>query len=232
MQIEDCSFKNLHSIENYINNNEEAFKNIDLAIFCASAPYIKGCTRKDLFLSNKKILSSHALLIEKHSKGCPILVVSNPVSSLATTVKETAVTSTVLALTSLDEERGINIFKDNIYIWGNHNNPKVSKEDGKFIDNKELTDRGNYITKLSKGPSTFSVAKSLTELIYSWYFGDWKIHSIGICDSGLYDIPKNMCFAQPVKFEGKFKIEPLDNIDVDKNEIKESIDSINIEINS
>ena len=231
MQIEDCSFKNLIKIEEYYNDNEDAFKNVDLSLFCASAPYIKGCSRKDLFLSNKKILTNHSKLIEQFSKGCPILVVSNPVNSLATIVKENANNSNVICMTSLDEERGMNIYQKNVYIWGNHNNPKISDYNGIILNNKVLTDRGNLITTLSQGPSTFSVAKSLADLIYNWYFGSWRIHSIGICDNYLYDIPKNMCFTQPVAFEGKFKVTPIGNIHIDQNEIKESVDSINKELN-
>lgn len=230
MQIEDCSFKNIYSIESFSNNDENAFKNIDLAVFCASSPYIKGCSRKDLFLSNQKILSVHADLIEKFSKGSPIIVVSNPVNSLASKVKEIASSSKVLCMTAIDEDRAILLYKENVYIWGNHSNPKVSRDDGKMMCNKDLKDRGETIRFLSKEPSTFSISKSLADLIYNLYYGNWKIHSIGICDTGKYDIPKNICFAQPVKFKGKFEIEPLDNIIVDKNEIKESIDSIISEI--
>jgi hypothetical protein len=96
MQIEDCMFRNLISIEGYCDNDENAFKDINLAIFLASAPYIKGCSRKDLFKSNKQILSVHSKLIETFSKGCPILVVSNPVNSLASIVKENAMNSQVI----------------------------------------------------------------------------------------------------------------------------------------
>ena len=231
MQIEDCSFKNVINIEVYYNNDENAFKDIDLSIFCASSPYKKGCKRKDLFLSNKEILSKHSELIEKFSKGCPICVVSNPVNSLATIVKKIAVNSTVIGMTSLDEERGIKIYNYNVYIWGNHNNPKITTYDGTILDNKALSDRGNLITSLSQGPSTFSIAKSLADLIYNWYFGDWKIHSIGYCNSNIYNIPKNICFTQPVYFEGKFKIVPIDNINIDKNEIKDAVNSIAEEIN-
>lgn len=133
-------------------------------------------------------------------------------------------------MTSIDEDRAILLYKENVYIWGNHSNPKVSRDDGKMMCNKDLKDRGETIRFLSKEPSTFSISKSLADLIYNLYYGNWKIHSIGICDTGKYDIPKNICFAQPVKFKGKFEIEPLDNIIVDKNEIKESIDSIISEI--
>ena len=71
MQIEDCSFRNLVSIEDYYNDDENAFKDLNLCILMASAPYMKGCSRKDLFSSNKKIISNHAKLIEKIFKGLP-----------------------------------------------------------------------------------------------------------------------------------------------------------------
>ena len=230
MQIEDCMFRNLISIEGYCDNDENAFKDINLAIFLASAPYIKGCSRKDLFKSNKQILSVHSKLIETFSKGCPILVVSNPVNSLASIVKENAMNSQVICLTSLDEYRGNNIYGDNVYIWGNHSNPQVSYNNGNFLDNKVLKDRGNVIALLSQGPSTFSVSKAIADLIYNWYFGSCKIHSIGICDSGLYGIPKNICFSMPVKFRGNFKIEVVNNIKISPKVLENSIKSINDEI--
>ena len=230
MQIEDCMFRNLFSIEGYYNNDENAFKDVNLAIFLASAPYIKGCTRKDLFKSNKLILSTHSKLIEKFSKGCQILVVSNPVNSLASIVKKNAINSQVICLTSLDEYRGNKIYGDNVYIWGNHSNPQVSYNNGNFLNNKELKDRGNIKALLNQGPSTFSVSKAIADLIYNWYFGSCKIHSIGICDSGLYGIPKNLCFSMPVKFKGNFQIEAVNNIKINEKVLENSIKSINDEM--
>ena len=231
MQIEDCSFRNLISIEDYCNDDENAFKDLNLCILMASAPYVKGCSRKDLFSSNKKIISSHARLIEKYSKGCPILVISNPVNSLATIAKEIAQSSLVICMTALDNYRGFNLYGNNIYIWGNHSNPFISNENGELLDNSLLKDRGNVITKLSQGPSTFSVSKSIADLVYNWYFGTWKNFSIGICDSGKYGIPKNICFSLPIKFKGNFVIDVIDNINIDKNMIENSVASINQEMN-
>jgi malate/lactate dehydrogenase len=93
-----------------------------------------------------------------------------------------------------------------------------------------LKDRGNVIALLSQGPSTFSVSKAIADLIYNWYFGSCKIHSIGICDSGLYGIPKNICFSMPVKFRGNFKIEVVNNIKISPKVLENSIKSINDEI--
>ena len=231
MQIEDCSFRNLVSIEDYCNDDENAFKDLNLCILIASAPYMKGYSRKDLFSSNKKIISNHAKLIEKYSKGCPILVISNPVNSLATIAKEVAPTSLVICMTALDNYRGFNLYGNDIYIWGNHSNPFVSNEKGELLDNSLLKDRGDVITKLSQSPSTFSVSKSISDLVYYWYFGTWKNFSIGICDSGKYGIPKNICFSLPIKFKGNFVIEVIDNINIDKNLIENAISSINQEMN-
>ena len=72
--------------------------------------------------SIKNIISS----IEKYSKGCPILVISNPVNSLATIAKEIAQSSLVICMTALDNYRGFNLYGNNIYIWGNHSNPFIS----------------------------------------------------------------------------------------------------------
>ena len=202
LQIEDCSFRNLISIDYYYNDDENAFKDVNLCIFAASAPYIKGCSRKDLFLSNKIIISKHSKFIEQYSNGCPILVVSNPVNSLATIAKQHAPNSLIICMTALDNYRGFNIYGNDIYVWGNHSNPQISKENGEILPNNLLKDRGDIITKLSQEPSTFSVSKAISDLIYYWYFGSWKNFSIGICDSGKYDLPKNICFSLPVKFKG------------------------------
>lgn len=230
LQIEDCSFRNLISIENYYNDDENAFKDINLCILAASVPYIQGCSRKDLFLSNKIIISKHSKFIEQYSKNCPILVVSNPVNSLATIAKENAPNSLIICMTALDNYRGFNIYGNNIYIWGNHSNPQISKDNGEILENNLLKERGDIITKLSQGPSTFSVSNAISDLIYNWYFGSWKSFSIGICDSGRYGIPKNICFSLPIKFKGNFKIDVIDDIKIDSNIIKNEIKSINDEI--
>ena len=230
LQIEDCSFRNLISIDYYYNDDENAFKDVNLCIFAASAPYIKGCSRKDLFLSNKIIISKHSKFIEQYSNGCPILVVSNPVNSLATIAKQHAPNSLIICMTALDNYRGFNIYGNDIYVWGNHSNPQISKENGEILPNNLLKDRGDIITKLSQGPSTFSVSKAISDLIYYWYFGSWKNFSIGICDSGKYDLPKNICFSLPVKFKGNFQIDVIDDIKIEKNFIENGIKSINNEI--
>ena len=230
LQIEDCSFRNLISIDYYYNDDENAFKDVNLCIFAASAPYIKGCSRKDLFLSNKIIISKHSKFIEQYSNGCPILVVSNPVNSLATIAKQQAPNSLIICMTALDNYRGFNIYGNDIYVWGNHSNPQISKENGEILPNNLLKDRGDIITKLSQGPSTFSVSKAISDLIYYWYFGSWKNFSIGICDSGKYDLPKNICFSLPVKFKGNFQIDVIDDIKIEKNFIENGIKSINNEI--
>ena len=230
LQIEDCSFRNLISIDYYYNDDENAFKDVNLCIFAASAPYIKGCSRKDLFLSNKIIISKHSKYIEQYSNGCPILVVSNPVNSLATIAKQHAPNSLIICMTALDNYRGFNIYGNDIYVWGNHSNPQISKENGEILPNNLLKDRGDIITKLSQEPSTFSVSKAISDLIYYWYFGSWKNFSIGICDSGKYDLPKNICFSLPVKFKGNFQIDVIDDIKIEKNFIENGIKSINNEI--
>ena len=230
LQIEDCSFRNLISIDYYYNDDENAFKDVNLCIFAASAPYIKGCSRKDLFLSNKIIISKHSKFIEQYSNGCPILVVSNPVNSLATIAKQHAPNSLIICMTALDNYRGFNIYGNDIYVWGNHSNPQISKENGEILPNNLLKDRGDIITKLSQGPSTFSVSKAISDLIYYWYFGSWKNFSIGICDSGKYDLPKNICFSLPVKFKGNFQIDVINDIKIEKNFIENGIKSINNEI--
>ena len=230
LQIEDCSFRNLISIDYYYNDDENAFKDVNLCIFAASAPYIKGCSRKDLFLSNKIIISKHSKFIEQYSNGCPILVVSNPVNSLATIAKQHAPNSLIICMTALDNYRGFNIYGNDIYVWGNHSNPQISKENGEILPNNLLKDRGDIITKLSQEPSTFSVSKAISDLIYYWYFGSWKNFSIGICDSGKYDLPKNICFSLPVKFKGNFQIDVIDDIKIEKNFIENGIKSINNEI--
>ena len=170
-------------------------------------------------------------LLKKYSKGCPILVISNPANSLATIAKEVAPSSLVICMTTIDNYRGFNLYGNDIYIWGNHSNPFVSNEKGELLDNSLLKDRGDVITKLSQSPSTFSVSKSIADLVYYWYFGTWKNFSIGICDSGKYGIPKNICFSLPIKFKGNFVIEVIDNINIDKNLIENAISSINQEMN-
>ena len=230
LQIEDCLFRNLISIEIYSNDDENAFKDLNLCILTASAPYINGCSRKDLFLSNKVIISKHSKFIEKYSKKCPILVVSNPVNSLSTIAKENAPNSLIICMTALDNYRGFNIYGNNIYIWGNHSNPQISKDNGEILENSILKERGDIITKLSQGPSTFSVSKAISDLLYNWYFGSWKSFSIGICNSGKYGIPKNICFSLPIKFKGNFKIEVIDDIKIKANIIEDGIKSIIDEI--
>ena len=105
MNIEDCFFKNLINIEGYFDKVENVLKDNILSIFGEISSYKKGCIGKDLFLFNKEILTKYSQFNEQFSKNCSIKVVSNPFNSFSTIVREIVANSTVIYLTSLDEER-------------------------------------------------------------------------------------------------------------------------------
>ena len=68
MHIEDSFFKNLINIEGYYDKAENVFKDNVLSIFREISSHKKGFIRKDLFLSNKEILTKYSQFIDNFLK--------------------------------------------------------------------------------------------------------------------------------------------------------------------
>ena len=68
MHIEDSFFKNLINIEGYYDKAENVFKDNVLSIFREITSHENGCIKKDLFLSNKEILTKYSQFIDNFLK--------------------------------------------------------------------------------------------------------------------------------------------------------------------
>ncbi|CAF1244521.1 unnamed protein product [Rotaria sp. Silwood1] len=133
MEIEDT---NLSLVKNVIStdNEEIAFKNVDIALFIGAMPRKEGMERKDLLSANVKIFKSQGIALDKFAKkSVKILVVGNPANTNCYILSHYARSiprENFTCLTRLDHNRAkaqiasrLKISPDvikNIIIWGNH----------------------------------------------------------------------------------------------------------------
>ncbi|KAF1741143.1 hypothetical protein MXB_1946, partial [Myxobolus squamalis] len=135
MEIDDCSYSLINSVS-FTAKPEEAFLDIDLAIFLGSCPRKYGWQRKDQLENNKIIFQQQAIYLEKYSKkDVKVVVVGNPANTNALVLAEISTSipkENITCLMRLDQNRAISIISKkllisttdiyDIIIWGNHSN--------------------------------------------------------------------------------------------------------------
>ncbi|GCC37469.1 malate dehydrogenase, cytoplasmic-like [Chiloscyllium punctatum] len=133
MEIRDCAFQLVCEII-ATDKEEEAFKDIDVAILVGSMPRREGMERKDLLQANAKIFKSQGYSLDKFAKkSVKVLVVGNPANTNCLTAIKCAPSipkENFSCLTRLDHNRAKAqiAFKlgvpssdvKNVIIWGNH----------------------------------------------------------------------------------------------------------------
>jgi malate/lactate dehydrogenase len=98
----------LKSVKTATNAND-AFEDIDIAIFLGGFPRKKGMTRRDLLKINAGIFKAQATALNKHAKKtCHSLVIANPANTLCFVLASNCPNispNNFSALTRLDQNR-------------------------------------------------------------------------------------------------------------------------------
>ncbi|CAF0829957.1 unnamed protein product [Rotaria sordida] len=154
MEVEDIS---LPIVKNVIptDNEETAFKDVDVALFVGAMPRKEGMERKDLLSANVKIFKSQGIALDKFAKkSVKVLVVGNPANTNCYILAHYAPSiprENFTCLTRLDHNRAkgqiasrLKISPDlvkNVIIWGNHSSTQFP--DVRFstviVDGKETS---------------------------------------------------------------------------------------------
>lgn len=134
MELEDCAFPLVEKIVPTV-KVEEAFNQVDIAIFVGAFPRKEGMERKDLLEKNASIFHSQGALLAKHaSKNVKVVVVGNPANTncllLMRATNGVIPAENFTCLTRLDHNRAkaqvaekLNVpvrSVSNVVIWGNH----------------------------------------------------------------------------------------------------------------
>lgn len=133
MEIEDTSLPLVKGVVP-TDNEEAAFKDVDVALFVGAMPRKEGMERKDLLSANVKIFKSQGTALEKFAKkSVKVLVVGNPANTNCYILAHYAPSiprENFTCLTRLDHNRAkaqialrLKVSPDavkNLTIWGNH----------------------------------------------------------------------------------------------------------------
>lgn len=138
MELNDCAFPLLHSIEATDDANA-AFKKADFALLVGSRPRGPGMERKDLLEANGAIFTVQGKALNDHaSRDVKVLVVGNPANTNALIAMRNAPDlrpEQFTAMTRLDHNRAISQLAGKtggavadikkMIIWGNHSVTQV-----------------------------------------------------------------------------------------------------------
>jgi malate dehydrogenase len=153
MEIDDSSLPLVKGV--VITDNEEtAFKDVDVALFVGAMPRKEGMERKDLLSANVRIFKSQGLALDKFAKkSVKVLVVGNPANTNCYILAHYAPSiprENFSCLTRLDHNRAkgqiasrLKVSPDavkNVIIWGNHSSTQFPdvRSATVTIDGKEV----------------------------------------------------------------------------------------------
>jgi malate dehydrogenase len=133
MEIEDTSLPLVKGVV-ATDNEETAFKDVEVALFVGAMPRKEGMERKDLLNANVKIFKSQGTALDKFAKkSVKVLVVGNPANTncyILAHYAQSIPRENFTCLTRLDHNRAIGQIAlklkvspsavKNIIIWGNH----------------------------------------------------------------------------------------------------------------
>lgn len=201
MELEDCAFKTLHSIESSA-DPVQGFGDADYAILVGAKPRGKGMERGDLLRDNGQIFSAQGKALNASAKKtCKILVVGNPANTNALIAQANAPdipTQNFSALTRLDHNRAISQLATKagvkvpvihrVTIWGNHSltqypdlhhatvdgDPAMSLIDHDWYETEFIPgvqQRGGEIINARGASSAASAANAIIDQMHDWVFG-------------------------------------------------------------
>ncbi|CAJ0965120.1 unnamed protein product [Ranitomeya imitator] len=187
MELQDCALPLLKEVI-ATNNEEVAFKDLDVAILVGSMPRREGMERKDLLKANVKIFKSQGAALDIYAKKTvKVIVVGNPANTNCLTALKSAPSipkENFSCLTRLDHNRAkaqivirLNVTSDevkNVIILGNHSStqyPVVShavvKLQGKDVCASEAVKddswlKGSFISTVQQHGAAVIAARKLS----------------------------------------------------------------------
>jgi malate dehydrogenase len=166
LELEDCSMPLLRQVI-ASDQQEVAFKDIDVAILAGCMPRKEGMERKDLLAANVRIFKVQGQALDKYAKkSVKVLVVGNPANTNCLVLAKYAPSiprENFSCLTRLDHNRAqaqvalkCGVPADavkNVIIWGNHSNTqfpdvthaKVTLDSGKTVAATEALNDDHWI---------------------------------------------------------------------------------------
>ena len=183
MEIEDLAYPLVAGVV-ATTDPDEAFKDVDYAIFLGAFPRKEGMERKDVMEKNIGIFNSQGSALSKGAKpGVKCVVVGNPANTNAAILSRAAPNvdpKNISALTRLDHNRasshlaikcGVSCDKvAGVIIWGNHSSTQYPDVRHATVEGKPArevcTDQawleGEYITKVQKRGAAIIEARKLS----------------------------------------------------------------------
>jgi malate dehydrogenase len=152
MEIEDCGYKTLHSIE-ICDTPEKGFDGVNWALLVGAKPRGPGMERNDLIRDNGGIFVPQGKALNRAASNVNVIVVGNPCNTNALIAmhncKDIPATR-FTAMTALDENRAkFQLAKKagtlcgavtNLAIWGNHSSTMYPDFENAKIDGKPVTE--------------------------------------------------------------------------------------------
>ncbi|WP_022976679.1 malate dehydrogenase [Nevskia ramosa] len=154
MEVEDCAFPLVHSIELH-SDPMTAFEGTDYALLVGARPRGPGMERKDLLTANGGIFGPQGTaLAAKASKNVKVLVVGNPANTNALIAATAAAKGgldpkQIHAMVRLDHNRAVSQLSsktgvhgndiDQVIIWGNHSSTQYPDISHCTIGGKKAT---------------------------------------------------------------------------------------------
>ena len=183
MELEDLAYPLLAGVLG-TTDPDEAFKDVDYAIFLGAFPRKEGMERKDVMTKNIGIFNSQGSALSKGAKpGVKCVVVGNPANTNAAILARAAPNvdpKNISALTRLDHNRasshlaircGVSCDKvSGVIIWGNHSSTQYPDVRHATVDGKPAREvctdaawiEGEYITKVQKRGAAIIEARKLS----------------------------------------------------------------------
>ena len=183
MELEDLAYPLLAGVLG-TTDPDEAFKDVDYAIFLGAFPRKEGMERKDVMTKNIGIFNSQGSALSKGAKpGVKCVVVGNPANTNAAILSRAAPNvdpKNISALTRLDHNRasshlaikcGVSCDKvSGVIIWGNHSSTQYPDVRHATVDGKPAREvctdaawiEGEYITKVQKRGAAIIEAHKLS----------------------------------------------------------------------
>ena len=201
MELDDCAFPLLRSIDIYDDPNQ-AFEDANVALLIGARPRTKGMERADLLEANGKIFEPQGKALNDHAADdIKVLVVGNPANTNCLIARSHAPdipSERFTAMTRLDHNRALTQLAKKVgaqvtditdmAVWGNHSptmypdlfNAKVSGEiaaekvDQDWIENDFLPTvgkRGAAIIEARGASSAASAANAAIDHVHDWVHG-------------------------------------------------------------
>jgi malate dehydrogenase len=183
MELEDCAFPLLHSID-ITADAKTAFNGVNWALLVGSIPRKDGMERGDLLKINGGIFKPYGeALASAAAEDVRILVVGNPCNTNCLIARENAPDIPAerwFAMTRLDQNRAkaqlakkagvLNESVKNIAIWGNHSATQFPDFENATIDGKPASNaigddawlRGEFLTTIQQRGAAIIKARGLS----------------------------------------------------------------------